>query len=146
MVQNVDAVSWGQTSVKPADLPWLKPAKKRKATGSAGPGLSARRRPVGRGTYRTLCVRICDGFYFPISFRVRRSKFSGDANACEQRCTGADARLFVYRDPGQKIASAVDLKGNRYKDLPNAFRYRKKLVKGCGCNPSDLLRAGVPEQ
>jgi hypothetical protein len=26
------------------------------------------RRGAASGTYRTLCVRLCDGFYFPISF------------------------------------------------------------------------------
>jgi hypothetical protein len=31
------------------------------------------------GTYRTVCVRLCDGFYFPISFSTYRSHFKKDA-------------------------------------------------------------------
>lgn len=87
------------------------------------------------GTYRTLCVRTCDGYYFPISFKVTRAKFKTEANFCHQRCTGGGVRLFVHRNPGQKLSGAVDLRGNRYVDLDNAFRYRKEMVEGCGCNP-----------
>ncbi len=91
---------------------------------------------AGGGTYRTLCVRTCDGYYFPISFKVTRAKFNTDSIACLQRCTGGEARLFVHRNPGQKLSGAVDLRGNRYVDLDNAFRYRKELVEGCGCKPA----------
>jgi hypothetical protein len=56
-------------------------------------------RPEG-GTYRTLCVRLCDGFYFPISYSTRRGRFAGDAKQCEQSCP-AGSRLFVHRNPGQ---------------------------------------------
>ncbi len=31
------------------------------------------------------------------------------------------------------VASAVDLEGNRYINLENAFRYRKEPVDGCAC-------------
>lgn len=95
-----------------------------------------------RRTYRTLCVRTCDGYYFPISFRVSDAKFRNDEAMCAQRCDGSEARLFVYRNPGQKLSSAVDLQGNRYRDLKNAFLYRKELVKGCSC---DLENWGQPE-
>lgn len=110
-------------------LPWLSQTKptKKKPTQRSQPR-------AGGGTYRTLCVRTCDGFYFPMSFKVTRSKFEADANACHQRCAGGDARLFFHRNPGQKLSSAVDLQGNRYADLENAYRYRKELVEGCGCD------------
>ena len=91
---------------------------------------------AGGGTYRTLCVRTCDGYYFPISFKVTRAKFNTDSIACLQHCSGGEARLFVHRNPGQKLSNAVDLRGNRYVDLDNAFRYRKELVEGCGCEPA----------
>ncbi len=88
---------------------------------------------AGGGTYRTLCVRTCDGYYFPISFKVTRSKFNTDSMVCLQSCTGGEARLFVHRNPGQELSGAVDLRCNRDVDLDNAFRYRKELVEGCGC-------------
>lgn len=91
-------------------------------------------------TYRTLCVRTCDGYYFPISFKATRSKFKTDSISCRQQCSG-DARLFVHRNPGQEVNGAVDLKGNRYVDLTNAFRYRKELVQGCECKPAPWTAA-----
>lgn len=107
----------------PEQKPKKKPAEKQQ-----------RRQPsAAGGSYRTLCVRTCDGYYFPISNKATRSKFEIDSNACLQRCAGGEARLFVHRYPGQEVSSAVDLQGNRYVDLENAFLYRKELVEGCGC-------------
>ena len=101
------------------------------------PALTPQRQSrVGGSTYRTLCVRACDGYYFPISDKVTRAKFNTDSIACLQHCSGGEARLFVHRNPGQKLSNAVDLRGNRYVDLDNAFRYRKELVEGCGCEPA----------
>jgi Protein of unknown function (DUF2865) len=87
------------------------------------------------GSYRTLCVRVCDGFYFPISDGVRRERLYNDAHQCAQRCDG-EVRLFYYPTAGGSVETMVDLRGNRYADTPNAFRYRKALVKGCTCKPA----------
>jgi len=86
------------------------------------------------GTYRTLCVRLCDGFYFPISDNVRRERLYHDNRACMQRCDG-EARLYYYSNQGGSVETMVDLAGRNYTALPNAFRYRKKLVSGCTCKP-----------
>ena len=50
------------------------------------------------GSYRTMCVRMCDGFYWPISHNVARSSFYRDANACRASC-GEDAKLFFHAAP-----------------------------------------------
>jgi hypothetical protein len=47
------------------------------------------------GTYRTVCVRLCDGVYFPISFSTYRSYFAKDAERCERSCPNR-SRLFVH--------------------------------------------------
>ncbi len=86
-------------------------------------------------TYRTMCVRLCDGFYFPMSNNVRREKLYRDNRACMQRCDG-EARLFYYPIDGGSVATMVDLAGRSYSALPNAFRYRKALVDGCACKPA----------
>ena len=86
-------------------------------------------------TYRTLCVRLCDGFYFPISDGVRRERLYSDSHQCSQRCDG-EARLFYYPTTGGSPEAMIDLSGHRYADLPNAFRYRKALVNGCTCRPA----------
>jgi len=90
------------------------------------------------GAYRTLCVRLCDGFYFPISYSTLRWRFAGDAKQCEQRCP-AGARLFVHRNPGQDVDDMVDLHGRPYRSLPTAFLHRARYVADCTCrgNPWD---------
>ena len=100
-------------------------------------------RPAPSGRFRTVCVRLCDGFFFPISFSARRSQFSVDARLCQARCA-TNGRLFIYRNPGQRIRHAVDLRGNRYADLENAFRYQTELVDGCECQPALATDAAQP--
>jgi hypothetical protein len=82
--------------------------------------------------FRTLCVRLCDGFYFPISYSTGRGRFSDDASQCERQCPDR-SRLFVYRNPGEEIEEMRDLKGIAYRSLPTAFLYRSKYVTDCTC-------------
>jgi len=86
------------------------------------------------GTYRTLCVRMCDGYYFPISFSTQSSGLSRDAEKCAASC-GEQARLFFHPNPGGDIETMIDLTGRAYATLPNAFVYRSTLVQGCRCRP-----------
>jgi len=91
-------------------------------------------RPSGRGAHTTLCVRLCDGYYFPISFSVGRSRFERDAQTCERSCPG-QARLFVHANPGGAADDMVDLSGKPYRDLKTAFLYRTEYVPSCRCKP-----------
>ena len=86
------------------------------------------------GSYRTVCVRSCDGFYFPINSNARRANFHRDAKTCERRC-GSKAKLFYMPRTGGEISDAHDLTGRVYADLPNALKYRKTLKNGCSCRP-----------
>lgn len=90
------------------------------------------------GTYRTLCVRLCDGFYFPISYATRRDRFEDDAKRCEQSCPSR-SRLFVHRNPGEGFEDMTDLEGQPYRALPNAFKHQTQYVADCTCrgNPWD---------
>ncbi|HVX76100.1 MAG TPA: DUF2865 domain-containing protein [Bradyrhizobium sp.] len=105
------------------------------AAPGAGPG-----EPVGpidnggqSGTYRTVCVRSCDGFYFPISFATVPARFPDDERTCKALCPAADATLFTYRNPGEDMHSAVSINGQPYTSLPNAFAYRQKFNPTCSC-------------
>lgn len=91
------------------------------------------RGPSWGGNYRTVCVRTCDGYYFPISASASRARFSKDSEACEARCGGA--RLYYLPKHSEDTASMIDLTGRRYDQLDNAFVYRKKLIDGCSCRP-----------
>jgi Protein of unknown function (DUF2865) len=97
------------------------------------------------GRYRSVCVRLCDGFYYPIHFSTYGSLLSQDAQQCQANCA-APAELYVYRNPGQEIEQAVSLNGSAYMDLPVALRFRNEYVKGCSCkqaeyNPTDIEAA-----
>jgi hypothetical protein len=94
-----------------------------------------RERPQAAGTYRTLCVRLCDGYYFPISFSATRDRLARDAKTCENSC-GGQARLFIYSNPGADVEDMVDLRGQPYKQLSTAFLYRTEYVPQCRCKPN----------
>jgi hypothetical protein len=97
------------------------------------------------GRYRSVCVRTCDGFFFPISYQTYANRLSQDATVCQSSCA-APAELYVYRNPGQEIDQAISLNGTAYADLPAAFKYRKSYIKGCSCkadeyNPTEIEAA-----
>jgi hypothetical protein len=92
------------------------------------------------GTYRTLCVRLCDGYYFPLSHAAPMSLLSRDADKCTAAC-GEEGRLFYHPTQTNDVSSALDFTGSAYSGLANAFRYRKALVDGCTCKPQSHLQA-----
>ena len=102
------------------------------------------------GRYRSVCVRLCDGYYFPISYSTYGSRVAQEAEKCQRSCA-APAELYVYRNPGQEIEQAISLSGSAYMDLPVALRYRQEYVKGCSCkkaeyNPAEIETANRKAQ
>jgi hypothetical protein len=85
------------------------------------------------GTYRTVCVRTCDGFYFPISYATTASKFAEDEKACQRLCPAAETALYTHHNPGEEMDAAVSLSGQPYSALPAAFRYRQQVDPACTC-------------
>ena len=85
------------------------------------------------GTYRTVCVRTCDGAYFPISFATVPQRFADDERTCKAECPATDAALYAYRNPGEDMNQAVSTSGAPYTALPNAFRYRQEFTPTCAC-------------
>ena len=50
------------------------------------------------GTYRTVCVRTCDGYYFPISYSTVPGRFADDqshASACARRPKPCSIRIAI---------------------------------------------------
>lgn len=97
-----------------------------------------RRPESSSGSYRALCVRLCDGFPFPISHATTRERFAANAKQCEQSCPGR-SRLFVVRSSVEGPDDSVDLRGQPYRKLATAFRYRTEYDASCTCrgNPWD---------
>lgn len=85
------------------------------------------------GTYRTVCVRSCDGYFFPVSFSTTQSNFARDADVCRASCPGTDVELYTYRNPGETTDDMISLSGVPYARLEVAYRYQKEYVKGCSC-------------
>lgn len=86
------------------------------------------------GQYRTMCVRLCDGFYFPVNEAARPKDFAADEDRCRSSC-GAPAKLFYMSNSEDEAADMKALDGTRYASLPNAFRYRSEYVMQCDCKP-----------
>ncbi len=102
---------------------------------------SRRHVPKSAGTYRTMCVRTCDGFYFPVSFATRKGNLARDAKACQSSC-GAPARLYYYPNPGGNPEEMISYKGKeKYTKLANAFLFRKQFVADCRCKPEPWTAA-----
>lgn len=94
----------------------------------------------GRGSYRTLCVRTCDGYYFPISYSTTKANFAADEQACRQLCPGTDVALYAHRNPGQDSSRALStVDQSRYSDLPTAFAYRTSFNPSCTCGKPAAL-------
>ncbi len=85
------------------------------------------------GTFRTVCVRSCDGAYFPISFATVPARFPDDEKTCKALCPAAEATLFAYRNPGEDMNQAVSIGGQPYTSSPNAFRFRQEFNPSCSC-------------
>jgi hypothetical protein len=83
--------------------------------------------------YRTVCVRTCDGFYFPISYATSQEHFREDEKTCQRMCPAAEVVLFSHRNPGEDMNQATSLSGQPYTGLPNAFRYRTEFNAQCTC-------------
>jgi hypothetical protein len=93
------------------------------------------------GSYRTVCVRLCDGYYWPISYGGSRGDAYGDKEACESSCS-AEVRVFTVPVDGA-MEDARDLKGKSYSRLPNAFRYRNEYVPSCKCKADPWEQASL---
>lgn len=92
-------------------------------------------RPHNRtGRFTAMCVRMCDGYYWPMSDRTSRGKFYDLARRCEDSCN-TEAKLFYLPAYSRDVRHMTDLTGRAYEHIDTAFLYRKKLVKSCSCKP-----------
>lgn len=113
-------------------------------------GLSSSQPGQMGGTYRTICVRTCDGFYYPVSYATTPDRFRDDEQTCQRTCPAAEVALYTYHNPGEEVAQAVALNGRLYTELPTAFQYRKALTPSCSCRRAgeswaDALKTSGPD-
>jgi len=90
-------------------------------------------------TIRTVCVRLSDGYYWPISYSTTRDYIPQDAQTCQSECPDQQVDLYFYDNPGQEPEQMVDTAGQAYTSLPNAFAYRKAFDLSNSCKPQQTV-------
>ncbi len=89
-----------------------------------------------RGGSQALCVRSCDGGFFPLSVSANHSEPDQLIALCQALCPNAEISVFT-RSPYQDITTAVSLDGETpYSEMPNALRFQKSFDSACTCKPS----------
>jgi Protein of unknown function (DUF2865) len=129
-----------------ADSEWVEPAD----DGGAQDGWSPARPvapPLGAGPYarfRTRCVRLCDGYYFPLSYGTDASDFGAEQQSCQSSCS-SPAELFYEQSGDDDPSHMISVAGRPYDDLPNAYRYRRQYIESCRCHPEPWSAAAQAE-
>lgn len=85
------------------------------------------------GTFKTICVRKCDGYYFPVSQVSNRARIESDTALCQASCPNAEVELFLQPLGREADASVSATDGTPYSSLPSAFAYRKSVDPSCSC-------------
>ena len=81
----------------------------------------------GYQTVRTVCVRLTDGYFWPISYATLPDYVSNDAASCQASCPTTPVALYYYDNPGQEPEQMRNQFGEPYMALPSAFAYRNAL-------------------
>ena len=89
---------------------------------------------TARGGAQVICVRACDGAYFPMN-NLPDGRGGAD-ELCRALCPGAEAAAYSMPNGDDALRYAATIRGNRaYAALPNAFKFRKNFEPGCSCKP-----------
>lgn len=87
--------------------------------------------PSSKG--RTMCVRMCDGYYFPVGDLEAQRDLPLHDLSCNAACPGAPTKLFVLPPGADDIEAAEAADGMRYADLPMAQSYTTSIDDTCSC-------------
>ncbi len=85
-----------------------------------------------RAGSKAVCVRSCDGSFFPVSYSASGGRLQGLEDMCRALCPNADVSLYTYPASGQ-IEQAVSISGAHYMDSPAALKYRQSFDSSCSC-------------
>ncbi|MGY2051165.1 DUF2865 domain-containing protein [Methylobacterium sp. JK268] len=120
----------GNTQVAQARREQLVAAVKDACTGLQQPQRVAD--GLARGGSQVICVRLCDGGYFPMP-NLPDGREGAD-EMCHALCPGTEAAAYSMppNDAGLKDAAAVQTR-RAYAALPNAFKFQKSFVPNCSC-------------
>ncbi|WP_158818979.1 DUF2865 domain-containing protein [Methylocapsa sp. S129] len=85
---------------------------------------------------RSVCVRLCDGAFFPIAPVSSSADLAGHEASCEETCPDAPTALYIEPTGSDRIEDAVSTTGAPYTALPVALRNRTILDNTCTCHRS----------
>lgn len=87
---------------------------------------------TARGGARVICVKTCDGSFFPMN-NLPDGRAGAD-ELCQALCPGTEAVAYSMPYGDEALRSAATIKGNRaYAALPNAFKFRTGFAPSCSC-------------
>ncbi|HZZ61371.1 MAG TPA: DUF2865 domain-containing protein [Roseiarcus sp.] len=86
---------------------------------------------VSAGSY-AVCVRSCDGSFFPVSYSGAGSRSDSLEDVCRSLCPSAEVQLYSF-PLGGTIDQAVSSTGERYVDMPNALKFQVGYDPTCSC-------------
>lgn len=84
---------------------------------------------------RTVCVRRCDGYVFPLGRLNARNDLPVHAAACAAACPSAPTDLFTLAPGRSELQHSVGLDGRPYLRTASANLYRRTRVENCSCQP-----------
>ena len=88
-----------------------------------------------RSAGRAICVRSCDGGYFPIAPKASTDQLDKLDDFCKASCPGTEAHLYTMRGD---LTTAVAVDGTAYTALPAAFKFEKSFSQTCSCKPANV--------
>ncbi|ARN83088.1 DUF2865 domain-containing protein [Methylocystis bryophila] len=97
-----------------------------------------------QGGSEAICVRQCDGGFFPVSYSAHHGNLQDLNSLCQAQCPNAEAAVFtksLWRD----VDTAVSMDGQPYMSLPNALKFQKQRNAACSCKPPDVSWAQALE-
>lgn len=86
------------------------------------------------GGSQAVCVRTCDGGFFPLNFSARSGSDGELESLCQALCPNTEVKLYS-KNPSAEISTALGADGTAYSDLPNALKYAKSFDPSCACKP-----------
>lgn len=85
-----------------------------------------------RGGSRVICVKTCDGSYFPMN-NLPDGR-SGADELCQALCPGTEAVAYSMPNGDEALKYAATIRGSRaYVAMPNAFKFRTNFEQSCTC-------------
>ena len=100
--------------------------------------------------FRTLCVRSCDGYFYPMSNGATVTEFERDQRKCEASCTGTDMQIFYGPQGSDDIGAMRSTRsGEPYARMPTAFMHQNVSTPrpaqcGCGLAKDYAIIGGTP--